>query len=58
MSATKDWLMDVEEYTYEALDSGLTNIDQITNYVKQCGVLPDQRYIAEIIKKFYGEDDE
>ena len=56
MARVKDWLIDMEGYTWEAIHKGLT-LKQTIEYVKKNMKNIDESYIRHIYEEFgYGED--
>lgn len=55
MARVKDWLIDMECYTFEAMDRGITNLDEIYAYVNRY-VMADRQYIKTLVESYMGEE--
>lgn len=48
MARVKDWLIDMENYCFEAQEKGIENINEIVKYCRvKMGCPVDERYIRE-----------
>lgn len=56
MAAIKDWLIDMENYTYEAIENGFTSLDDVVAYVNTY-IIADEKYIQQVLEAFHKEPD-
>lgn len=52
MSRTKDWVIDMESYTWAAIEANLSLKDTIS-YVKQHMQIVDESYIRQLYKEYF-----
>lgn len=54
MARVKDWMIDMEEYTYKALEIGFTSFDDVYAYVNT-HIVADQNYVRNILEEYNRE---
>lgn len=52
MAAVKDWLITMEELTYEAIENGFTSLDDVEAYVNTY-TIADRNYIEQVLEAFH-----
>lgn len=52
MAMIKDWIMDMEERVYEALEKGFSSEADVLAYVNTY-MVADAAYVREVLEKFH-----
>jgi hypothetical protein len=55
MGKVKNWMMEQEELVRNAVDKGITDFDDVMNYVNVY-VIADPRYVAQVLNEEMGLD--
>lgn len=51
MAKVKDWLIDIENMVYEAIEKGATSEDQVYAYVNT-HMVADAAYVRDVLEKY------
>lgn len=52
MSKIKDWMIDMENLAFEAIEHGFTSVDDVYAYVNTY-MIADRQYVEQILEKFH-----
>jgi len=52
MAKVKDWLIEMENMVYEALERGFSSEDEVFAYVNTY-MIADKGYVHEVLEKFH-----
>jgi len=50
MSKIKNWIMEMEELIYDAIENGANNIEEVTSHVESNMDVVDKHYVSKIYK--------
>ena len=54
MSKMKNWMMDMEEYTVSAIESGATSTSDVVAFVNTNMSVVDEKFVVKKIKELMG----
>ena len=58
MSRMKDWMMDMEETTVDALEAGAKTVNDVLAYVNTEMATVDNAYVKKVVNELIGPDDD
>jgi hypothetical protein len=58
MSRMKDWMMDMEETTVDALEAGAKTVNDVLAYVNTEMATVDNAYVKKVVNELMGPDDD
>ena len=58
MSRMKDWMMDMEETTVDALEAGAKTVNDVLAYVNTEMATVDNAFVKKVVNELMGPDDD
>ena len=55
MSKIKNWIMEMEELIYDAIENGANNIEEVTSHVESNMDVVDKHYVSKVYKELKKE---
>ena len=51
MSKIKNWIMEMEELIYDAIDNGASSVEEVSKYVESKMDVVDKHYVSKVYKE-------
>ena len=51
MSKIKNWIMEMEELIYDAIENGASSVEEVSKYVESKMDVVDKNYISKVYKE-------
>jgi len=55
MSKIKNWIMEMEELIYDAIENGASNVEEVTSHVESNMDVVDKHYVSKVYKELKKE---
>jgi RNA 3'-terminal phosphate cyclase len=56
MSKIKNWIMEMEELIYDAIENGASNIEEVTSHVENNMEVVDKHYVTKVYEELKKEE--